>query len=60
MAKKQGNPTDIVFIEPKECERLIYEGKAYGENVTLQMRRSHLGEVEGDYEVVDAVEDPYA
>jgi hypothetical protein len=60
VAKKQGNPTDIVFLVPKDGETLTYEGKAYGEHVTLQVRRSRLGEVEGGYEVVDAVEDPYA
>jgi hypothetical protein len=60
MAKKQGKPTDIVFLVPKEGATLTYEGKAYGEHVTLQVRRSRLGEVQGEYDVVDAVEDPYA
>jgi hypothetical protein len=49
-----------VFIEPKEGETLIYESKAYGENVTLQVRCSRVGEVQGEYEIVDEVEDPSA
>jgi len=51
--QKQQDPSEIVHVQPRPGETVVYEGRAYGDRATLQVRRGDLERVEGSWEEVD-------
>jgi hypothetical protein len=45
MARK--NPDEIVHVMPKPGETVVFDGIAYGDRATLQVRRGDLDRIEG-------------
>ena len=57
---KQRDPNEIVHVQPRPGEVVLYEGKAYGDRGTLQVRRGELERVEGKFDEVDPANLPDA
>ena len=53
MAAKQKDPDEVVHLQVKPGQTVIYQGHAYGDRATLQVRRGDLELVDGPVEEVD-------
>jgi hypothetical protein len=53
MAAKQKDPDEIVHLQVKPGQTVIYQDRAYGDRATLQVRRGDLELVDGPVEEVD-------
>jgi hypothetical protein len=58
--KRKQNPDEIVHAQVKPGETVLYEGHAYGDRSTLQLRRRDLAQVAGRYDEVKPGEVPDA
>jgi hypothetical protein len=56
--RKQKNPDEVVHLQVKPGEVVVYQDHAYGDRATLQVRRGDLNEVEGKYVEVDPAQVP--
>lgn len=52
MATKS-DPNEILHLQVKPGETVIYRDHAYGDRATLQVRRGDLGAVNGKYDQID-------
>jgi len=52
------NPDEVVHLQVKPGETVVYKDIAYGDRATLQVRRGDLDEVEGKYVEVKPDEVP--
>lgn len=58
MARRK-DPDEIVHVMPKPGETVVFDGIAYGDRGTLQVRRGDLDRVEGGaWEEVDSAKLP--
>lgn len=57
MVKKR-DPDEILHLQVKPGETVIYRDHAYGDRGTVQVRRGDLDAVQGKYEVIDPNEAP--
>lgn len=54
MAAKKKDPDEVVHVQVKPGETVVYDGHAYGDRATLQVRRRELDQLEGGaWEEVD-------
>jgi hypothetical protein len=53
MAKKTENPDEVVHLQVKPGGQARYQGKAFGDRGTIQVRRGDRGQVDGPVEEVD-------
>ena len=53
MAKKTENPDEVVHLQVKPGGQARWQGKAFGDRATLQVRRGDRGQVDGPVEEVD-------
>jgi hypothetical protein len=55
MAAKQArkDPNEVVHLQVKPGQTVIYQGRAYGDRATLQVRRGDLDRVDGPVDEVD-------
>ncbi len=58
MAKKAENPDEIVHLQVKEGGQARYQGKAFGDRATIQVRRGDRAQVDGQVEEVDPAQLP--
>ncbi len=58
MPKKTENPDEIVHLQVKEGGTALYQGKAFGDRGTIQVRRGDRDQVDGPVEEVDPNEVP--
>ena len=49
MATEKSDPNEILHLQVAEGETVKFQGRAYGDRGTLQVRRGDLGAVEGKY-----------
>jgi len=53
MAKNTENPDEIIHLQVKPGGTARYQGKAFGDRATIQVRRGDRAQVEGPVEEVD-------
>ena len=51
--KKVVDPNEVVHLQPKVGEVVVYNDVAFGDRATLQVRRGDLNQVDGKFEEVD-------
>ncbi len=49
---------EIVHVQPKPGETIIYDARAYGDRATLQVPRRDLERVVGSFEEIDPAKVP--
>jgi hypothetical protein len=52
------NPDEIVHLQVKQGETVVYRDHAYGDRGTLQVRRGDLDEVNGKFDEIDPAKVP--
>ncbi len=58
MPKKTENPDETIHLQVKEGGTALYQGKAFGDRATIQVRRGDRGQVDGPVEEVDPAQLP--
>jgi len=53
MATKKQDPDEVIHLQVKPGGQARYQGKAFGDRATIQVRRGDRGQVEGPVEEVD-------
>ncbi|MGI8462180.1 MAG: hypothetical protein ACR2OC_11205 [Solirubrobacterales bacterium] len=57
-AKRKADPDEIIHLQVKVGETVVYNDIAYGDRATLQVRRGDLDRVEGKFDEVKPTEVP--
>ena len=57
MAKQVKDPNEVVHLQVNEGGTAYYQGIAYGDRATLQVRRGDVGSVEGPVTELDSGDD---
>jgi hypothetical protein len=58
MAAKKKDPNEVVHVQVKPGETVVYQGHLYGDRATLQVPRRYLVHVDGEYDEVKPDEVP--